>query len=169
MAALPVLMPQRRARHNAAATRLPPYAPRFLPCLTHRQTIQRVLNLYKERFVAKLPDADKAKASFARPVFLASAFYLVARKHKARLRRLWGRGFTSLGSSMHAPTPPGPKATCVNADAASAADRQVARQLPWQFCSRNAPLTCRPCLACFPVLDQGGPAVPAGDAVCEPG
>lgn len=59
--------------------------------------------------------------------------------------------------------------TRVNAAPASAADRQVARQSPWQSYCCNAPVTRGPCLACFPVLDQGGPAVNPGDAVCEPG
>lgn len=50
--------------------------------LSFRQSVIRVLQLYKDRFVASLPDADKASADFGRPVFLAVTFYLVARKNK---------------------------------------------------------------------------------------
>ena len=44
----------------------------------------RVPQLYKDRFVASLPESDKASADFGRPVFLAVAFYLVARKNKVK-------------------------------------------------------------------------------------
>jgi origin recognition complex subunit 6 len=44
----------------------------------------RVLQLYKDRFVEKLPDSDKSSADFSRPVFLAVAFTLVARKNKVK-------------------------------------------------------------------------------------
>jgi origin recognition complex subunit 6 len=50
----------------------------------YRQSITRVMQLYKDRFLAKLSESEKANADFGRPVFLAVAFYLVARKNKAR-------------------------------------------------------------------------------------
>lgn len=50
----------------------------------HRQSVNRVMQLYKERFIAKLSESEKASADFSRPVFLAVAFYLVARKNKVR-------------------------------------------------------------------------------------
>ena len=46
-----------------------------------------MLAAYKERFVKSLPPAQQAHVDFGRPVFLAAAFYLVARKHKVQVRR----------------------------------------------------------------------------------
>lgn len=55
-------------------------------CTGFRQSVIRVLQLYKERFVNRLSSSsDKANANFGRPVFLAVAFSLVARKNKVCL------------------------------------------------------------------------------------
>lgn len=43
------------------------------------------MDLYKQRFLAKLSETEKASADFSRPVFLAVAFYLVARKNKVTM------------------------------------------------------------------------------------
>lgn len=40
---------------------------------------------YKDRFLASLPAARRASADFTRPVFMAVAFYLSAKKQKVHL------------------------------------------------------------------------------------
>ncbi|KAG1667552.1 hypothetical protein FOA52_014632 [Chlamydomonas sp. UWO 241] len=54
-------------------------------CAAVRLSVTRVLTLYKERFVAALREADRRAADFGRPVFLAVAFVLVARKNKIKV------------------------------------------------------------------------------------
>ncbi|GAX86558.1 hypothetical protein CEUSTIGMA_g13965.t1 [Chlamydomonas eustigma] len=54
-------------------------------CASVRQSVMRVLQLYKDRFVEKLQEADRSAADFSRPVFLAVAFSLVARKNKIKV------------------------------------------------------------------------------------
>mmetsp|Transcript_32012 Transcript_32012/g.38754 ORF Transcript_32012/g.38754 Transcript_32012/m.38754 type:complete len:295 (+) Transcript_32012:361-1245(+) len=49
--------------------------------------IQKTLSTYRERFVASLPEERRAHADFRRPVFLACALYLTARKHKLKVER----------------------------------------------------------------------------------
>ncbi|XP_050117858.1 origin of replication complex subunit 6 isoform X3 [Malus sylvestris] len=44
--------------------------------------VQKALSLYKTRFLASLPASRRASADFTRPVFIAVAFYLCAKKHK---------------------------------------------------------------------------------------
>lgn len=55
-------------------------------CAPVRPQVVKVLQQYKERFVAQLAsEAEKAKADFSRPTFLAVAFSLVARKNKIKV------------------------------------------------------------------------------------
>ncbi len=58
-----------------------------------------MLDLYKQRFIQALRSPDKANANFDRPVFLAVAFSLVARKNKvgAEARRRGRRVSESRG------------------------------------------------------------------------
>ncbi|CAN1197426.1 Origin of replication complex subunit 6 [Linum perenne] len=44
--------------------------------------VQKGLSLYKDRFLASLPDSRRSSADFTRPVFTAVAFYLSAKKQK---------------------------------------------------------------------------------------
>ncbi|XP_028752833.1 origin of replication complex subunit 6-like isoform X3 [Neltuma alba] len=46
------------------------------------------LNFYKERFLSSLPASRRASADFTRPVFIAVAFYLCAKKHKLKVDKL---------------------------------------------------------------------------------
>ncbi|KAL4423114.1 hypothetical protein ABPG77_004797 [Micractinium sp. CCAP 211/92] len=57
-------------------------------CARHDQSVRAALAAYKERFVRSLPPAQQARVDFGRPVFLAAAFYLVARKHKVQVDRM---------------------------------------------------------------------------------
>ena len=59
--------------------RLSPWAPR-------RLHVETALRTYKERFVARLPMAERLSADFSRPVFLAAAFLGVAHREKVGLR-----------------------------------------------------------------------------------
>ncbi|KAM1722546.1 hypothetical protein FF2_020830 [Malus domestica] len=43
---------------------------------------------YKTRFLASLPASRRASAAFTRPVFIAVAFYLCAKKHKLKVDKL---------------------------------------------------------------------------------
>lgn len=55
-------------------------------CARIESSVQAWLDTYKRRFVASLPQERRANVHFGdRPVFQASAFYLVARKHKLRV------------------------------------------------------------------------------------
>eukprot|EP01018_Ginkgo_biloba_P039800 Gb_23047 [translate_table: standard] len=56
-------------------------------CLRLIGSAQRALSLYKERFVAALPESRRASADFSRPVFTAVAFYLCARRNKLKVDR----------------------------------------------------------------------------------
>ncbi|XP_045815007.1 origin of replication complex subunit 6 isoform X2 [Trifolium pratense] len=46
------------------------------------------LKLYKDRFLSSLPAARRASADFTRPVFMAVAFYLCAKKHKLKVDKI---------------------------------------------------------------------------------
>ncbi|GLJ43363.1 hypothetical protein SUGI_0900840 [Cryptomeria japonica] len=56
-------------------------------CLRLIGSAQRALSLYKERFVAALPESRRSSADFGRPVFTAVAFYLCARRNKLKVDR----------------------------------------------------------------------------------
>ncbi|CAN1357276.1 Origin of replication complex subunit 6 [Linum perenne] len=47
--------------------------------------VQKGLSLYKDRFLASLPDSRRSSADFTRPVFTAVAFYLSAKKQKLKI------------------------------------------------------------------------------------
>ena len=57
-------------------------------CARHDQSVRAALAAYKERFVRSLPVAQQGRVDFGRPVFLAVAFFLVARKHRVAVDRL---------------------------------------------------------------------------------
>lgn len=57
-------------------------------CARHDQAVRACLAAYKERFVRSLPPAQQGHVDFARPAFLAAAFYLVARKNKVAVSDL---------------------------------------------------------------------------------
>ena len=59
-----------------------PCPPLQLGCARHDQSAKAALAAYKERFVRSLPAVQRGHVDFGRPVFLAAAFYLVARKNK---------------------------------------------------------------------------------------
>lgn len=59
--------------------------------------VRAILRLYKERFIAQLQEKDRAHVGFSRPVFLAAAFVLVAKKNRIRVAR--PKILTSLGIS----------------------------------------------------------------------
>ncbi|XP_050902935.1 origin of replication complex subunit 6 [Lathyrus oleraceus] len=46
------------------------------------------LKLYKDRFLASLPTARRASADFTRPVFMAVAFYLSAKRQKLKVDKI---------------------------------------------------------------------------------
>ncbi|KAL5098861.1 hypothetical protein RYX36_003188, partial [Vicia faba] len=46
------------------------------------------LKLYKDRFLASLPGARRVSANFTRPVFMAVAFYLSAKKQKLKVDKI---------------------------------------------------------------------------------
>ncbi|KAM0961688.1 hypothetical protein FF1_021061 [Malus domestica] len=50
--------------------------------------VQKALSLYKTRFLASLPASRRASADFTRPVFIAVAFYVCAKKHKLKVDKL---------------------------------------------------------------------------------
>lgn len=54
-------------------------------CARHESAVKAALTAYKERFVRRLPAAKQGHVDFGRPVFLAAAFYLVARKNKTQV------------------------------------------------------------------------------------
>eukprot|EP00798_Chlamydomonas_sp_ICE-L_P026704 gene26704-4273_t len=54
-------------------------------CAPIRIMVSETLKKYKERFLESLPPAQRTAADFSRPVFLAVAFYLVAKKKKCQL------------------------------------------------------------------------------------
>ncbi|EPS61965.1 hypothetical protein M569_12829, partial [Genlisea aurea] len=53
-------------------------------CVRLIPLVQKGLSMFKSRFLDKLPSTRKSSTDFTRPVFNASAFYLCAKKHKAR-------------------------------------------------------------------------------------
>mmetsp|Transcript_4086 Transcript_4086/g.25712 ORF Transcript_4086/g.25712 Transcript_4086/m.25712 type:complete len:283 (-) Transcript_4086:1634-2482(-) len=58
-------------------------------CARIESSVGAWLDTYKRRFVASLPQERRANVHFGdRPVFQASAFYLVARKHKLRVDKV---------------------------------------------------------------------------------
>lgn len=56
-------------------------------CARHEASVRAALAAYKERFVHSLPAAQQRQCDFGRPVFLAAAFYLVARRNKVAVRQ----------------------------------------------------------------------------------
>uniref|UniRef100_A0A7C9DYF5 Origin recognition complex subunit 6 n=1 Tax=Opuntia streptacantha TaxID=393608 RepID=A0A7C9DYF5_OPUST len=77
-------------------------------CVRIIPLVQRGLKLYKERFFASLPLSRRGSTDFTRPVFIAVAFYLCAKKHKlkadkTKLIELCGTSeaeFSSVSNSM---------------------------------------------------------------------
>ncbi|KAI4294971.1 hypothetical protein MLD38_040747 [Melastoma candidum] len=77
-------------------------------CVRLIPSVKEGLSLYKKRFLASLPSSRKSAADFARPVFVAVAFYLCAKKHKlkvdkSRLIEVCGTSeqeFSSVSNSM---------------------------------------------------------------------
>ncbi|CAG7864737.1 hypothetical protein BRARA_I03150 [Brassica rapa] len=57
-------------------------------CVRIIKSVQNMLSLYKERFLASLPASRRANADFTRPVFTAAAFYLCAKKQKLKVDKL---------------------------------------------------------------------------------
>ncbi|EFN54248.1 hypothetical protein CHLNCDRAFT_11567, partial [Chlorella variabilis] len=57
-------------------------------CAGHEPAVRAALAAYKDRFVRSLPAAQQRHVDFGRPVFLAAAFYLVARKKKVAVDRV---------------------------------------------------------------------------------
>jgi hypothetical protein len=55
-------------------------------CARLEGAVKAALAAYKDRFVRRLPAAQQGHVDFGRPVFLATAFYLVARKNKMQVR-----------------------------------------------------------------------------------
>ncbi|GMH15307.1 hypothetical protein Nepgr_017148 [Nepenthes gracilis] len=53
-------------------------------CIRLIPFVQKGLKLYMDRFFASLPATRRAATDFTRPVFLAVAFYLCAKKHKLK-------------------------------------------------------------------------------------
>ncbi|XP_021741000.1 origin of replication complex subunit 6-like [Chenopodium quinoa] len=70
--------------------------------------VQKGLKMYKARFFASLPASRRSSTDFSRPVFMAVAFYLCAKKHKlkadkVKLIELCGTSeseFSSVSNSM---------------------------------------------------------------------
>ncbi|XP_030550708.1 origin of replication complex subunit 6 [Rhodamnia argentea] len=50
--------------------------------------VKKGLSLYKDRFLASLPASRRATADFTRPVFVAVAFYLCAKKQKLKVDKI---------------------------------------------------------------------------------
>ncbi|KAJ7515710.1 hypothetical protein O6H91_22G024500 [Diphasiastrum complanatum] len=77
-------------------------------CVRLIETVRKALTMYKQRFIMALPEARRSSADFGRPVFVAVAFYLCAKKHqlkvdKARLMEICGVSeseFTQVSTSM---------------------------------------------------------------------
>lgn len=57
-------------------------------CARHDQSVRACLAAYKERFVRSLPEVQRGHVDFSRAVFLAAAFFLVARKNKVAVDRM---------------------------------------------------------------------------------
>eukprot|EP00198_Chlamydomonas_reinhardtii_P006144 XP_001695480.1 origin recognition complex subunit 6 [Chlamydomonas reinhardtii] len=56
-------------------------------CLQLRPAVEQLLRAYKSRFLTSLPAEERARADLTRPAFLAGAFLLAAKKHKAKVDR----------------------------------------------------------------------------------
>ncbi|KAJ8441331.1 hypothetical protein Cgig2_024843 [Carnegiea gigantea] len=77
-------------------------------CVRIIPLVQKGLKLYKERFFASLPPSRRGSTDFTRPVFIAVAFYLCAKKQKlkadkTKLIELCGTSeaeFSSVSNSM---------------------------------------------------------------------
>ena len=102
-------LPPREAAHRPphsaplpSSLRIPPRPPQF-GCAGHEPAVRAALAAYKDRFVRSLPAAQQRHVDFGRPVFLAAAFYLVARKKKVAVRAAGG----GVGGLVQVP-PPGP-------------------------------------------------------------
>lgn len=54
-------------------------------CVRIISFVQKGFSLYKDRFLAALPASRRANTDFSRPVFMAVAFYLCAKKHKLKV------------------------------------------------------------------------------------
>lgn len=54
-------------------------------CIRLIPFVQKVLSLYKDRFIASLPSSRRASTDITRPVFTAAAFYLCAKRHKLKI------------------------------------------------------------------------------------
>lgn len=83
-------------------------------CARHDQSVRACLAAYKERFDRSLPEVQRGHVDFSRTVFLAAAFYLVARKNKVavdRTKLLGPLGITATEFAQarlgHAAPPPG--------------------------------------------------------------
>ncbi|KAG0589281.1 hypothetical protein M758_1G008400 [Ceratodon purpureus] len=57
-------------------------------CVRLISTVQRVLSLYKQRFVAALPESRRISADFSRPAFTAAAFFLCSKKNKLKVDKV---------------------------------------------------------------------------------
>ncbi|KAH0458323.1 hypothetical protein IEQ34_013638 [Dendrobium chrysotoxum] len=54
-------------------------------CVRLISFVNKVLSLYKDRFLAALPASRRANTDFSRPVFTAVTFFLCAKKHKLKV------------------------------------------------------------------------------------
>ncbi|KAM3754496.1 hypothetical protein ACB098_03G169400 [Castanea mollissima] len=57
-------------------------------CVRLIPIVNKGFSLYRNRFLASLPASRRASADFTRPVFIAVAFYLCAKKHKLKVDKL---------------------------------------------------------------------------------
>lgn len=64
-------------------------------CARHEAEVRSTLVSYKQRFLTALPELQREKVDFSRPVFLAAVFCLVARKNRVCVAK--GRLLPSLG------------------------------------------------------------------------
>ncbi|GAB4822186.1 hypothetical protein N2152v2_009232 [Parachlorella kessleri] len=78
-------------------------------CARLEQSVKAALAAYKERFVRRLPPSQQQHVDFGRPVFLATAFYLVAKKNKMKVDKekllqplgVTGKEFGEVHASMY--------------------------------------------------------------------
>ena len=56
-------------------------------CARLEPLVRSSLSLYKQRFIERLSEQDRTRVDFSRPVFLASAFWLVARHNRVKIAR----------------------------------------------------------------------------------
>ncbi|KAK3443031.1 hypothetical protein EUGRSUZ_B03435 [Eucalyptus grandis] len=57
-------------------------------CVRLIPLVKKGLSLYKDRFLTSLPASRRATADFTRPVFVAVAFYLCAKKQKLKVDKI---------------------------------------------------------------------------------